>query len=99
MSENDPTNDAKPAATRTKRLCGICKMPGYDRRNCPSLVATTAPEVVYNSNNNQNALNEQVILTPVTQPPPQSRPKIIWNDCLYILFDLETTGGSKMTTT
>jgi DNA polymerase III epsilon subunit-like protein len=44
---------------------------------------------------NQNGVNARVEPPPVAQPTPQMTPRIKWEECIYVLFDLKTTGGSR----
>jgi hypothetical protein len=44
---------------------------------------------------NRNGVNARVESPPVAQPTPQMTPRIKWEECIYVLFDLETTGGSR----
>jgi len=82
--------------TRAKRLCGICKTSGHDRRNCPRRNPTLNTEVVLIADGNQNGVNTMVVPPPVDQPTPQIFPKMNWGECMYVILDLETTGGSRL---
>ncbi len=89
-----PPLDQQPPPRR-RRLCGICKAAGHDRRNCPDRPAIVVPEVVEIAVNNQNAVTESVVPPPAAQPAPPMAPRVNWEECLYVLFDLETTGLSR----
>ena len=85
-------------STRAKRLCGLCKTHGHDRRrNCPNRTAPEVTEVHVGPADQQNAAIPRVQPTHMPQPTLQTAPRINWDECLYVLFDLETTGVSRAT--
>ena len=85
----------KPPPACAKRLCGICKAPGHDRRICPQRPATLVTDVVKVPAEQQNAIIASVPAPPVQQSTAQKAPRIKWEECLYVLFDVETTGLSR----
>jgi DNA polymerase III epsilon subunit-like protein len=95
MATNLPLPPVPAPATRPQRLCGNCKAPGHDRRNCPLLIRSRVTEVVEIPINNQNAVVASPFRTPAAHPTPPTPPLIIWEQCIYVLLDLETTGGSR----
>jgi len=95
MATNLNPLSKKTPATRAKQVCGICKTPGHDRRNCPEQGPTLATQVLQIPVDAQNRFIERVLQPPALQPTPQMAPRINWDECMYVLFDLETTGGSR----
>jgi DNA polymerase III alpha subunit (gram-positive type) len=84
--------DAPPTK---RRKCSNCKGEGHDRRNCPSLRATTATFLAQELATDQNAVGEGA-----SRPTPgsaviEATTNLPWDQVLYVLFDLETTGGSR----
>ena len=85
MSERNAPSQAQ---TRAPRTCSMCRQIGHDKCRCPS----APPAVVENSLETQRT----------TDPPPRQQPttttrapRIDKSSCVYIVFDLETTGFSK----
>lgn len=95
MATNSTVPPEEPPQPRKKRLCGSCKAPGHDRRNCPLKNASRVSEVVEVPVDPQNVVVASPFPTPVPRPRLQIPPRIDWDECMYVLFDLETTGGSR----
>ena len=81
--------------TRAKRLCGICKSSGHDRRNCARRVPTLVRAADEIADDNQFGVNARVLPPAVPQPTQRLPPRMSLEECIYLLFDLEMIGGSK----
>ncbi|KAG7373225.1 DNA polymerase III PolC [Nitzschia inconspicua] len=74
-----------------RRKCGHCNREGHYRRTCPDLQGTQ-------EDNNDNT--ETVLVGGQLGPPSESAMQEIdyeinWDQVCYVLFDLQTTGGSR----
>ncbi|KAG7353873.1 exonuclease [Nitzschia inconspicua] len=78
-----------------RRKCGACKGVGHDRRNCPALRATKANNLAIPAVENRNGLDGGPSRLPIGATMPEIIPNINWDKVCYVLFDLETTGGSR----
>ena len=73
----------------------MCKAPGHDRRNCPHREAPLVTEVDDIPVDQENGVIARVIPPSVMEQTPQVAPRMNWDECLYVLFDLETMGLSS----
>jgi Exonuclease len=78
-----------------RRKCGHCKGEGHDRRNCPAVRLTLAHNLAIGAVEDQNGVGAEQ-----SEPPPapaalENSTPINWDEVCYVLFDLETTGGSR----
>ncbi|KAG7354197.1 PolC-type DNA polymerase III [Nitzschia inconspicua] len=78
-----------------RRKCGACKGDGHDRRNCPALRATQAENLAIPAVDNRNGVDGGPSRLPIGATMPEIIPNINWDKVCYVLFDLETTGGSR----
>jgi DNA polymerase III epsilon subunit-like protein len=84
--------DAPPTK---RRKCSNCKGEGHDRRNCPSLRATTASFLAPEVATDQNAVGGGACGPTPGSAVIEATTNLPWDQVLYVLFDLETTGGSR----
>ncbi len=96
MATNPIPLIVNPSPTHAKRVCGICKTPGHDHRNCPQRQLPIVTEGFEDSLDVQNGVDARVLTTVVVQATPQMPPRIDWDESFYVLFDLETTGGLRV---
>ena len=95
MSDTDPNPSAEPPPTRKRRKCGYCGYEGHDRRNC-QYVPRARVENTSNSDPVEPTPPQIVEETPPTAPPRQQNiTEVDMGHCIYVIFDLETTGFSK----
>jgi len=80
---------------RKPRRCGVCGAEGHHKRICPVARAQQANNLAILDSDNQNAGAGGPSGTQIEVPPPQNVNTINWDKVCYILFDLETTGGSR----
>jgi DNA polymerase III epsilon subunit-like protein len=80
---------------RKRRKCGNCKEEGHDRRNCPLIRAASARNLAADSNKNQNGVGGSASWAPPAAVAPPVAAHVNWDKVCYVLFDLETTGGSR----
>ena len=78
-----------------RRKCGNCKAEGHDRRNCPLIRASSARNLAIKGDENENGVGATSPEAPPTPPAPPVESTINWDQVCYVLFDLETTGGSR----
>ncbi|KAG7372148.1 hypothetical protein IV203_018291 [Nitzschia inconspicua] len=78
-----------------RRKCGACKGARHDRRNCPALRATKANNLAIPAVENRNGVDGGPSRLPIGATMPEITPNINWDQLCYVLFDLETTGGSR----
>ena len=80
---------------RKRRKCGNCKDEGHDRRNCPLIRVASARNVAADGNENQNGVGGRASRAPPAAAAPPVGATVNWDKVCYVLFDLETTGGSR----
>ena len=80
-----PPTDAPPAK---KSRCGSCGGFNHDRRNCPVSRIANPPV-------NQPDVAAAPPLPPLTVTAVRDPTFINWEHVMYVVFDLETTGGSR----
>ena len=74
-------------ATQSGRLCGICHLPGHNRRTCPQKQNTTTVPT-----------EQAPPPNPIPPPnPPRRQIMIDISRLVYFVFDLETTGITSST--
>ena len=78
-----------------RRKCRHCKGEGHDRRNCPSLRPTQVPNSAIGAVEVQNRVVERPSGSLPGSVLRDNSTEIDWNQVCYVLFDLETTGGSR----
>ncbi|KAG7365387.1 hypothetical protein IV203_038590 [Nitzschia inconspicua] len=79
-----------------RRKCGACKGAGHDRRNCPALRATKANNLAIPAVENRNGVDGGPSRLPIGTTMREITPNINWDKVCYALFDLETTGVSRI---
>jgi DNA polymerase III epsilon subunit-like protein len=80
---------------RKRRKCSNCKEEGHDRRNCPLIRVSSATNLAILGDENDNGVEGSASRAPPTAPAPPAVPNVNWDQVYYVLFDLETTGGSR----
>lgn len=78
-----------------RRKCGFCKGEGHDRRNCPSLRPIQANISAIGDDQNQNGVGAGPSRPTPAPTVAATHSNINWDRVCYVLFDLETTGGSR----
>ena len=78
-----------------RRKCGHCKGEGHDRRTCPAIRPTHARNLAIGADENQNGVGGRPLQPPPGPTAPPVDHGINWDQVCYVLFDLETTGGSR----
>jgi DNA polymerase III epsilon subunit-like protein len=78
-----------------RRKCGNCKAEGHDLRNCPLTCASSARNFAIEGDENENGVGARSPEAPPKPPAPTVESTINWDQVCYVLFDLETTGGSR----
>jgi DNA polymerase III epsilon subunit-like protein len=78
-----------------RRKCGHCRGEGHDRRNCPGLRPTDAGILAIGAVENRNGVAGRPSRPPNAPTAPHVPNDINWEQVCYVLFDLETTGGSR----
>jgi DNA polymerase III alpha subunit (gram-positive type) len=84
---------SEPPPKRQK--CGNCKEEGHDRRNCPLIRVASARNLAADGHENQNGVGGSASRAPPADAAPPVDANVNWDKVCYILFDLETTGGSR----
>lgn len=80
-----------------RRQCGHCKGVGHDRRNCPHLRTTSATNLAEIDRENRETLEPGTIRPPPDATITPEDLQVPWDNVVYCLFDLETTGLSRQT--
>ena len=78
-----------------RRKCGHCQGEGNDRCTCPAIQPTQARNLAMGSDENQNGVGGRPLQPPPGPTAPPVDDVINWDQVCYVLFDLETTGGSR----
>jgi len=78
------------------RKCGHCKAEGHDKRNCPVLKAERALNVAPEAPVVQHGGAPTPPEPPIDPVPVQIPTRVDWGKAFYVVFDLETTGGSRV---
>jgi DNA polymerase III epsilon subunit-like protein len=87
MSEPPPTK---------QRKCGNCKEEGHDCSNCPLILCVaSARNLAADGHENQNGVGGSASRAPPADVAPPVDAIVNWDKVCYVLFDLETTGGSR----
>ena len=71
---------------KSKRHCSTCKAEGHDRRNSNRAIPQTGTEIPLVEDHPTGHLN---------QPTPRIQPTITLDESVYVIFDIETTGGRR----
>ena len=84
--------DCPPAK---QRKCSVCGVFGHNKRKCPAVVpAPVIPDVI-NGPADDNSVTEGVSPAPSTATVNEDVASVDWDNVLYVVFDLETTGVRK----
>jgi DNA polymerase III epsilon subunit-like protein len=86
----------RPVAKQCK--CGVCGLLGHNRRKCPAVPAAAAAPVVdgqVNGPNFENGVEEADSPPPPVPTANDNASYIDWDNVLYVVSDLETTGRSR----
>jgi DNA polymerase III epsilon subunit-like protein len=92
ISPNMSSPDHPPPPVDPPRACsGI----GHDRRNCPVFPRATAASGAVNPTGNPNRVVRAPPPAPFAITTVQDPSTIDWEKVVYVVFDLETTGGNR----
>ena len=93
-SPKRPPARKKKAAIKARK-CGGCGQNGHDRRNCPVQPASARRTTVSNRGQDANAVTERQPAPPFVINSVPDASSMDWDNVLYVVFDLETTGRSR----
>lgn len=78
-----------------QRKCSVCGVFGHNKRKCPAVVpAPVIPDDI-NGPVDDNSVTEGVSPAPSTATVYEDVASVDWDNVLYVVFDLETTGVRK----
>jgi hypothetical protein len=86
----------RPVAKQCK--CGVCGLLGHNHRKCPVVPAAASAPVVdgqVDCPNFENGVEEANSPPPPVPTADDNASCIDWDNILYVVFDLETTGRSR----
>ena len=92
---SDPPAPPIEAPSTTKRKCRNCGLPGHNKRTCRAATVDRAVTVAGNVANNRNPVVQPPLVPPLTITPIRQPSSINWENVIYVVFDLETTGFNR----
>ena len=78
-----------------ERRCGGCGNVGHDRRTCPLQPGDGPLRPAQNRTVRQSGVAEAPEVPPIVETAVQDASTVNWDNILYVVFDLETTGRSS----
>lgn len=95
MASPKKTPVRKKRIVKQKRRCAVCSQVGHDRRNCPQLPGGAPHRAARMDVIIQNGVEEGPQSPPLIATAVPTISNIDWENVLYVVFDLETTGRSR----
>ena len=95
MPTKRPPDPQAAQQKRAKRHCSLCKAEGHHCRNCQQTQVPQAPNQAVLPTEPEIPLVQDPLTGHFTKEAGPILSTINWGACTYVIFDVETTGGSR----